>query len=170
VCLLRDAGDRAEYLLLGDSPLLFDDAVLVDDRFGAAVADLRAEIMASPATIGTPAHAAHVRALVTRQRARTNRADGYWIAAANPDAAAYAVTGARPLRGPGAVDRAALMSDGAYEPLARGGRGPRELLDLVAADGPAALLRRVHDGPRDRRGYKAYDDASIVDCRFGTPG
>ena len=42
-----------------------------------------------------------------------NRTHGYWVAAADPDAAFHAVTGTAAAAGPGAVRRAALLSDGA---------------------------------------------------------
>jgi hypothetical protein len=99
--------------------------------------------------------------------------DGYWIAAANPDAAYQAVTGAFPLTGSNAVRRAALLTDGAscaveqYDLLDWPG-----LLDLLTEHGPQELINRVravervdsdgHTRPR----YKRHDDATAILCLF----
>jgi hypothetical protein len=160
VCLLRHRdGGADDYLVLGDSPLVLDGGVVTDGRFDAAVADLRAEIAAVPDSIGSPEHDEAVRRVVARQRERTNRDGGYWIAAANPDAARHAVTGEiRPRR-------AALLTDGAFDPLSAAGLGPGDMLDLAAREGPAELIRRAHAAP-GRSGYKRHDDASVVYLHF----
>jgi hypothetical protein len=155
VTLWRSTG---EYLLLGDSPLVVDGGrVLVDERFDRAVADLRGEVLASALPVGSAGHAALVRDVVTRQRARTNRPDGYWIAAADPAAAAHAVTGTVRTR------RVGLFTDGAFEPLRHAGLTPGGMLDLAGREGPAALIRRAH-GAAVRPGYKLHDDATVVVC------
>lgn len=193
VCLLRDAGDRADYLVLCDSPLVLDVGgrvrVVSDDRLAAAVADLRAVAQAVPAggdhqatpaggdRLATPAGGDHpatrFRRAVMAQRERMNRTHGYWVAASDPEAAYHAVTGSVPLRGPDALRRAVLLSDGASCAVEQfelfGWEG---LLDLVAAAGPAALIEQVRGAEQERpdrlRRAKRYDDASAVLCDFST--
>ncbi|WBB78943.1 hypothetical protein O7606_22540 [Micromonospora sp. WMMD882] len=174
VCLLRDGGDRADYLVLCDSPLVLDTgdrvSVVSDDRLEVALAELRAV----PATVPTGCvddPVSGFRRAVTAQRERMNRTPGYWVAAGEPEAAYQAVTGTVPLRGPGAVRRAALLSDGASCAVEQFGLfGWDGLLDLVGTAGPGALIERVRAAERDHperlRRHKRADDASVVLCEF----
>ncbi|MEU6078252.1 hypothetical protein [Micromonospora sp. NPDC047074] len=173
VCLLRDGGDHVDYLVLCDSPLVLDAggrvSVVTDDRLDAATAELRAMVAAVPATSAD--RSARVRQAADAQRARMNRTHGYWVAAANPDAAFHAVTGTLPLRGPGAVRRAALLSDGVSVLAEQFGLLDwAELLEVATAEGPGALIDRVRAAERDHpdrlRRHKAADDASVVLCEF----
>jgi hypothetical protein len=177
VGLLKEAGDRLEYLVLCDSPLVFDRRdevqVITDDRFARAIGDVRAVALTGQAAIGSEEHAERVRYAVMQRRAMTNQADGYWIAAANPEAAYKAITGTLPLTGPNRVRRAALLTDGAacavepYHLLDWHG-----LLDVLTERGPQELISRVraveradsdgHGRPR----YKRHDDATAVVCLF----
>ncbi|MBY8873100.1 hypothetical protein K7640_14790 [Micromonospora sp. PLK6-60] len=173
VCLLREGGDQVDYLVLCDSPLVLDTGgevrAVTDDRLDAATAELRRTVASVPA--GSTDRVARFRAAVTAQRQRMNRTHGYWVAAADPDAAYHAVTGTVPLRGPGALRRAALLTDGASCAVEQFGLfGWAGLLDLVAADGPAALIDRVRAAEREHpdrlRRHKRTDDASVVFCDF----
>ncbi|MGK5672416.1 hypothetical protein ACSNOB_06180 [Micromonospora sp. URMC 106] len=175
VCLLRDGGDHLDYLVLCDSPLVLDAGgrvgVVTDDRLDAATAELRATVAAVPA--GSADRATRFRQAVALQRERMNRTHGYWVAAADPDAAFHAVTGTLPLRGPGAVRRAALLSDGASAVVEQFGLLDwAGLLDVVTAEGPGALVDRVRAAERDHpdrlRRHKPADDASVVLCEFDT--
>ncbi|MGC5019941.1 hypothetical protein [Micromonospora sp. DT47] len=173
VCLLREGADEVDYLVLCDSPLVLDLGgrveVVSDDRLDMAMADLRRIAASVPA--GEVHPVTRFRQAVRLQRERMNRTHGYWVAAADPDAAYHAVTGTRPLRGPDGVRRAALLSDGAscaveqFGLLDWGG-----LLDLVAVEGPGALIDRVRAAERDHpdrlRRHKRADDASVVLCEF----
>jgi hypothetical protein len=88
-------------------------------------------------------------------------------------AAHEAVTGAMTLRGPDRVRRAALLTDGAscvveeFELF-----GWRELLAVLTADGPLALIERVRAAELDdydghtRPRYKRHDDANAALCLF----
>ncbi|MFR9779314.1 hypothetical protein ACL02O_25070 [Micromonospora sp. MS34] len=174
VCLLREGGDQVDYLVLCDSPLVLDAggevSVVADDRLAGAMADLRRTAAALPGEDLDAA--ARFRRSVTVQRARMNRTHGYWAAATDPDAAYHAVTGTLPLRGPGALRRAALLSDGAS--CAVDGFGLFDwagLLDVTAAEGPEGLIGRVRAAERDHperlRRHKRTDDASVVLCEFG---
>ncbi|MFE0592716.1 hypothetical protein [Micromonospora echinospora] len=176
VCLLRDGGDRADYLVLCDSPLVLDTggrvAVVSDDRLDTALADLRAVAHTVPARADDPA--TRFRRAVAVQRERMNRTHGYWVAASDPDAAYHAVTGSVPLRGPNALRRAVLLSDGASCAVEQFGLfGWDGLLDLVTTEGPGALLERVRAAEREHpdrlRRTKRSDDASVVLCEFPEP-
>ncbi|GAB3823918.1 hypothetical protein ACFPIJ_62750 [Dactylosporangium cerinum] len=177
VCMVQLTDQHLEYLVLCDSPLVLDRgtevSVITDSRFEHAVADLRAAALTGTHPIGSPEHAAGVRNAVMQQRTRTNRPDGYWIAAADPQAAYQAVTGTLPITGSARVRRAALLTDGAscavdsfhlYD--------WRGLLDALTDSGPQALIgqvRSVEDadsGGHDRPRYKRHDDATAALCLF----
>ncbi|WP_433388135.1 hypothetical protein [Micromonospora sp. KLBMP9576] len=173
VCLLRDGGDHLDYLVLCDSPLVLDAGgvvgVVTDDRLETAMAGLRTTLAAVPAGATDPVD--RFRRAVGVQRERMNRTHGYWVAAADPEAAFHAVTGTVPLRGPGAVRRAALLSDGASALVEQFGLLDwAGLLDVATADGPGALIDRVRVAERDHpdrlRRRKRADDASVVLCEF----
>ncbi|MGN9766808.1 hypothetical protein ACTMS2_16820 [Micromonospora sp. SD12] len=173
VCLLRDGGDHLDYLVLCDSPLVLDAggriSVVTDDRLDAAMAAVRATVAAVPA--GSADRLTRFRRAVGVQRERMNRTHGYWVAAADPDAAFHAVTGTLPLRGPGAVRRAALLSDGASAMVEQFGLLDwAGLLDVATAEGPGALIDRVRAAERDHpdrlRRHKPADDASVLLCEF----
>ncbi|MEV1143455.1 hypothetical protein [Micromonospora sp. NPDC049799] len=177
VCLLRDGGDQVDWLVLCDSPLVLDTGdrvtVVADDRLDAAMSDLRAIAATIPVDPTDPA--ARFRHAVNLQRQRMNRTHGYWVAAADPDAAYHGLTGTVPLRGPGALRRAALLSDGASAVVDQFGLLDwAGLLDVVTVEGPEALIGRVRAAERDHAGrlrrYKSVDDASVVLCEFGTDG
>ncbi|WP_422772092.1 hypothetical protein ACN28C_03045 [Plantactinospora sp. WMMC1484] len=174
VCLLRQVGDHVDYLVLCDSPLVLDLGerirVVSDERLGTAMADLRQKALAV-ADPGQVDAATRFRRSVTLQREQMNRTHGYWVAAADPDAAFHAVTGSLPLHGPGRVRRAALLTDGASVAVEQFGLFDwRGLLDLLCEAGPGELVRRVRlaeagDGRR-RAGFKRHDDATAVLCEF----
>jgi hypothetical protein len=172
VCLLREGGDQADYLVLCDSPLVLDTGavtVVADDRLERATADLRHTAAGLPGD-GVDA-VTRFRRAVTVQRERMNRTHGYWAAAGDPEAAYHAVTGTVPLRGPGALRRATLLTDGASCAVEQFGLFDwAGLLDVTAAEGPAGLIGRVRDAERDHpdrlRRHKRADDASVVFCEF----
>jgi len=169
VCLLRCLGGHLDYLVLCDSPLVLDVdgtvGVVADDRLAHTMAGLRSE-------------ADGYRQAVWWQRRHMNRPDGYWVAAADPAAAYRALVGIVPLAGPGRVRRAALLSDGAARAVDQFGLLDWSgLLDLVAEQGPAELVRQVRAAEyaagapaalerRRRPRYKRHDDATAVLCQF----
>ncbi|WP_422744027.1 hypothetical protein ACN27B_07170 [Micromonospora sp. WMMD754] len=177
VCLLREGGDRADYLVLCDSPLVLQTdreiEVVTDDRLETALADLRRAAAALPGDEVDPT--VRFRRAVSVQRTRMNRTHGYWAAAADPDAAYHAVTGTVPLRGPGALRRAALLSDGASCAVEQFGLFDwAGLLEVAAVEGPEGLIDRVRVAERDHpdrlRRRKRTDDASVALCEFGPVG
>ncbi len=167
ICLARADDDRLEYLILADCTLVVDHGsqtptVLTDERFGNAVTEIRRAALADggisrPAGTPTPGKYALI-----------NKPCGYWIAAANPQAAYHAVTGQF-----SGVRRAALLTDGLscavdrYHLMTWGG-----LLDLLTESGPRALIRRVRQAENaDPSGnefprYKRHDDATAALCLF----
>ncbi|TDC32739.1 hypothetical protein E1211_20380 [Micromonospora sp. 15K316] len=175
VCLLREGGDQVDYLVLCDSPLVLEAggrvSVVSDDRLDRAMAELREAVAAVPAgAMADPL--TRFRHAVGLQRERMNKTHGYWVAAADPDAAFHAVTGTVPLHGPGALRRAALLSDGASSAVEQFGLVDwAGLLDLVTTAGPGALIEQVRAAERDLadrlRRHKRVDDASVVLCEFG---
>ncbi|MFI7603730.1 hypothetical protein ACIBTV_01235 [Micromonospora sp. NPDC049366] len=173
VALLREGAEQVDYLVLCDSPLVLDAGgrvtVVADDRLDAAMADLRRTVAAVPAGAD---RATRFRQAVGVQRERMNRTHGYWVAAADPDAAYHAVAGTVPLRGPGALRRAALLTDGASSAVEQFALLDwPALLDLLSTEGPDALITLVRDAERDHadrlRRHKRSDDASVVLCEFG---
>ncbi|MFD2767604.1 hypothetical protein [Micromonospora eburnea] len=177
VCLLREGGDQVDYLVLCDSPLVLDAggqvSVVSDDRLDAAMAELRRTVDQLPRADTDPV--TRFRRSVIVQRERMNRTHGYWAAAADPDAAYHALTGTLPLRGPGALRRAALLSDGASCAVEQFGLFDwAGLLDVTAAEGPEGLIGRVRAAERDHpdrlRRHKRTDDASVVFCAFDPAG
>lgn len=176
VCLLRRAADHVDYLVLCDSPLVVDLGerveVISDGRLAVAAEDLRRKVPMVAAGDADPATA--FRRAVQLQRQNMNQTHGYWVAAANPDAAYHALTGTFPLFGPRRVRRAALLTDGAACAVDRFRLlSWPTLLDLICEHGPAELIRRVRAaedaGPEDDVAprFKRHDDASAVLCVFG---
>lgn len=145
VAVLRRCGDRLDALVLADSPVVVETAdgevqVLLDDR-----------VEHLPA---------YDRATVSALR---NRPGGFWVAGGVPEAAAEALTASFPLA---SVSRAAVLSDGVSRLVERYGWSWRDLLDALAADGPArvvAALRALERAaPPGTRGGKRHDDASVA--------
>ncbi|MEE6259185.1 hypothetical protein [Plantactinospora sonchi] len=175
VCLLRYGGDHVDHLVLCDSPLVLDLGgrieVISDNRLDTAMADLRQKALTVAGAGAEVSHATRFRRSVELQRAQMNQTHGYWVAAANPDAAFHAVTGSRSLTGPDRVRRAALLTDGTSRAVEQFDLFDwRGLLDLLSSAGPGELIRRVRaaeadDGQR-RSGFKRYDDATAVLCEF----
>lgn len=149
--LLRSTGTELEYLVLADSPILFDArdgvGVIVDDRLDHLDDYSRAGVAAA-----------------------RNRPGGFWVAGAKPEAAYEAVRGAVPLP---EVRAAAVLSDGASRYVERFGLADWSgLLQLLAEYGPADLIAEVRAAERyavaagkPGRG-KPYDDATAVLIRF----
>jgi hypothetical protein len=110
--LLRAHDQGADYLALADAVLLLDTTgglkVVSDERVNQLAGKEREAANRVPAG---SALKLRCRAQLTRalRRAR-NRPGGYWVAAADPQAASQAVTGSLPSR---TLRRAVLLSDGA---------------------------------------------------------
>lgn len=177
VTMVRARGDVLEYLVLCDSPLVLDlggPPVVVDDRrFADAMATLKAEVFATAAPIGSPGHAESLARIARHRRDGVNQEGGYWVAAANPEAAHHAVTGSLPLRGADRVRTAALLTDGAADAVDLFGFFDWPgLMQLLRADGPSELIRQIRTAElADKDGlarprYKRHDDVTVALCLF----
>ncbi|WP_460525684.1 protein phosphatase 2C domain-containing protein [Flindersiella endophytica] len=137
VALFRIDGERADYLVLSDSFVVFEPTgaapeVVTDHR----EVDLRRRVQTLPRPEAIKVF-----------RANRNRPGGYFIAKDDPRVAAEAVTGSRPLEGLAAV---ALLSNG----VANSATDWPGLLVLLDEVGPAEVIRR----------FQADDDATIAYC------
>lgn len=175
VCMLREGSEQVEYLVLCDSTLVLDQgdrtAVITDDRFRQLITRLRREARA-PGAAGS-ATATAVKPATVEKWQYTNQQDGYWVAAADPQAAYHAVTGSAPLTGPDRLRRAALLTDGASAAVDQFHLFDwTGLLDALTTAGPAQLIRQVRAAEYaadldDARGrYKRHDDATAALCLF----
>ena len=166
--LLRVRDDRADYLALADAVLLLDTAdglqVISDERVNQLAGKEReaANRVPTGSALKLRRRAQLTRAL---RRAR-NRPGGYWVAAADPEAARQAVTGTLPGR---SLRRAVLLSDGASRLVDPFGLATwEELLELLDESGPDELLRQVRAAeavdPEGRQWprTKRSDDATAV--------
>jgi hypothetical protein len=167
-CLLRTTEDTADYLVLCDSPFVYESGgrveMVVDLRLRATSQHLREQALRNLGKEGS------LQALVEAQRRHVNRPGGYWIASATRQAAYQAMTGSLPLYGPHRLTRAALLTDGASCAVDSFGLlDLPALLDLLDQYGPAELIRRVRAVERAAPGrprYKRHDDATAAYCRF----
>lgn len=170
VTVLRVQDHTVDYLILHDSTIVLDGpsgyTVLTDPRAHHVVQEEHNETLHH--RIGTPEHAEAVRRLVNAQRPLRNHHDGYWVAAATPEAAHHAVTGSTSRA---ETVRAALLTDGAsglvdcYQEMTW-----PTLLDTLEERGPKAVIAKVRkleetdpEGVRWPR-YKTRDDATATIC------
>ncbi|MCC5032285.1 protein phosphatase 2C domain-containing protein [Streptomyces sp. WAC 00631] len=170
VAILREHPDAFGYLVLADSPIVFEGEeghrVVTDLSVDRVVSDLRAETEKYPT--GSPEHAASVRRMVTAQRQLRNVHGGYWVAAADPQAAEHTVTGVVPR---GDVRAAAVMSDGVSRLVNEYGMATWEdVFRTLRVDGTQTLIKSIRkveatdpDGRRWPR-FKTGDDAAVAFC------
>lgn len=170
VGILRIGEENVDALSLSDVTVVVDTVdgpqvtcdLAIEETCGtepAALAGLR---------FNTPEHAAALARLVDRQTRTRNQDPGWWVAAANPEAAYRAKTASVPL---GAVRRMAVFSDGATRPVDQMGLydWPEylDLLDKLTPQGLIAHVRSIEasdpDGERFPR-TKRHDDATIAQC------
>jgi Protein phosphatase 2C len=166
--LLRAHDEGADYLTLGDAVLLLDTANGLKMVSDARVNQLAGKEREAANRVPTgSALKLRRRAQLTRalRRAR-NRPGGYWVAAADPQAASQALTGTLPSK---SLRRAVLLSDGASrlaDPFKLATW--EELLALLDESGPDELLRQVRAAeavdPEGRQWprTKLSDDATAV--------
>jgi hypothetical protein len=166
--LLRAGDEGADYLALADAVLVLDTTdglkVVSDERVNQLAGKERAAANQVPAGSALKLRR---RAQLTRalRRAR-NRPGGYWVAAADPQAASQAVAGSLPSK---TLRRAVLLSDGASRLVDPFGLATwEELLALLDESGPEELLRQVRAAeavdPEGRQWprTKRSDDATAV--------
>jgi hypothetical protein len=168
VVLLRALEERADYLALADATLLLDGVdglqVVSDERVNQLAGKERAA--ANQVPTGSALKLRRRVQLTRALRRARNRPGGYWVAAADPQAASQAVTGTLPGK---SLQRAALLSDGAsrlVDPFELATW--EELLALLDENGPDELLRQVRAAeavdPEGRQWprTKRSDDATAV--------
>ncbi|MEV0533644.1 hypothetical protein [Kitasatospora sp. NPDC050463] len=172
VSILRAGAASFDYLVLADSPIVFERAddyqVVTDLRVDTVVPELRAET--ERFATGTPEHTEAVRRMVEAQRLTRNTVDGYWVAASSGEAAHHALTGAVPLAD---IQAATVLSDGASrlvtEYRAASWADAFATLREAGADGLISAVRKAEatdpDGLRWPR-YKVSDDAAVAFCQL----
>ncbi|MCS7480542.1 hypothetical protein ACFFQW_21170 [Umezawaea endophytica] len=161
VGVVRVEGDRLAYAVLGDVSLVLEiggvTTVVSDDRVGRTAPEER--LLADAHLIGADGKDEALVRMKHAELAARNRPGGYWIAAADADAARHAVVGWAPF------SRSALLSDGAARAVDPFGvLGWEDVLD-TAPDDLIRLVREVEAadplGEAFRRN-KASDDATVV--------
>jgi hypothetical protein len=166
--LLRAHDEGADYLTLGDATLLLDTTDGLKVVSDARVNQLAGKEREAANRVPTgSALKLRRRAQLTRALRRTrNRPGGYWVAAADPQAASQALTGTLPSK---SLHRAVLLSDGASRLVDPFGLATwEELLALLDENGPDELLRQVRAAegvdPEGRQWprTKRTDDATAV--------
>jgi Protein phosphatase 2C len=174
VVMLREHPDTVDYLVLADSSIVLElttqeDLMVVTDDREAHVAKTHRRALHAQAT-GSVLQKQRLAELATELQHYRNRAGGFWVASANPEAAKHALTGTVPRAD---LCRAALMSDGATRIADRFHLLTwRDALDLMERQGPGELLRAVRDAEwRDPEGQrwprgKLHDDATAILCHF----
>lgn len=172
VAIVRHEGAAVRYLVLGDVSVVLDTGgdplVISDDRVSKTGTAERAEADRWP--IGSPEKAAALLAMKHVELAARNQPDGYWIAAADPDAVKQAITGEVASSD---IHRLAVLTDGAARLVAMFGRrdwwGALDLLEEVGPTEFIAHVRRAEaldsNGVEYHRNKKS-DDATVV---FATP-
>jgi hypothetical protein len=136
VAMVRFSATTAEYLVISDAVVLFaGESVQV-------VRDEREFEFARPHRDGPR------DALINVMRSNRNQPGGYWVAAADPQAAAHALTGVVE-----SVGSVVVLSNGASRLVDRYRLASWEdLVDLVFTEGPDELVRRV----------RSAEDGSVV--------
>ncbi|MCF2526618.1 protein phosphatase 2C domain-containing protein [Yinghuangia soli] len=152
VALLRHQGDRVDYLVLCDSPLVIETT------------DGKVHAYSDDATKHLPGYTQD------DLRKTRNQPGGFWVASTKPEAAEHAVIGSFPATD---VRRAALMTDGMSRLVERYEWSWSQLMDVAETEGPAVAIRAVREAehattPGTFRG-KQYDDATIALCREFKP-
>ncbi len=173
VLIAREHGDVLEYLILTDSIMLFqppgaESRAVTDPRLEQTLAALRPSYSDLPPD--SPEREAARQHYIAQVDEHRNRPGGYWVAAADPAAAAQALTGATHLAD---LDAVALVSDGVGRLADRYGQASwPEIGAILAKHGPAEVIRRLRaveasdpEGERWPR-YKIRDDATITYWRL----
>jgi hypothetical protein len=164
VAIIRPTGPHQwEYAVLGDVTVVFDtptgEVVIVDQRISQSASAQRAEADRWPT--GSPEKEDALVAMKHAELAERNKE--YWIAAADPAAAEHSLTGSVE-----DVRRLAVLTDGAARAVAFGIMTWRQVLQVMAAEGPARVINQVRSAetsdPTGQRWprNKQSDDATAV--------
>lgn len=179
VVMFREGDGVYDYLVLSDSALIMDVGgglmVVTDPRADAAAPEEQRRVFEHP--VGSAEHAASLAQMVAAQRQLRNREGGYWVAAAQSEAARHAKTG---WVQDDAFGGALAVSDGVTRLRDWGAFTWEGMLSFARENGPEGLIGAVrhieaHDvaGTRYPR-FRSSDDATAVLIRPGsipdTPG
>ena len=168
VVMVRAHRGRLDYLLLADSFLVLDQVcggpqVITDEREVTSRRICSAPLDGVPR--GTPEYDRIRDSCIEALQARRNQPGGYWIAKDDPHAAEEAVTGSRPLHD---LDSVALLSNGASRIVSPYGLTDWPgVLELLGAEGPADIIRRVREAEARTFGgpdARVPDDATVAHC------
>lgn len=166
--IVRRSSDAIEYLVLGDVTLVLDIAqgveAITDDRVDKTAREERLEAARLP--FGSEAKQAALLKMKHAELAVRNRADGYWVAAADPTVVSHAISGTVALQ---ELRRLAVLTDGAARAVVPFGLLDWEgVLKLIDEQSPTELVKRVRaieaadpTGERWPRN-KSSDDATVV--------
>jgi hypothetical protein len=175
VAIVQQEEGWLNWLVLGDTTLVVQRAgqqplVVTDDRVERTAVVERATAAGLPIGSHDKAHA--LLTMKHRELELRNQPGGYWVAAADPAVAQHALVGQLPAQ---QVQAVALLTDGAARAVTFGLLDWPGVLQVLAVDGPQALLERVraaelgdpaaHRWPRN----KASDDATVVYIETGDP-
>ena len=167
VVMFREGDGVYDYLVLSDSTLIVDVddglVVVTDPRADAAAPEEQRRVFEHP--VGSPEHATNLAQMVAAQRQLRNREGGYWVAAAQPEAAQHAKTNW--IRDD-AFGGALAVSDGVTRLHDWGAFTWEGVLSFARQNGPEGLIGAVRHieaydvaGTRYPR-YRSSDDATAV--------
>ncbi len=174
--LVRIHRDHLSYLVLGDVSLAFDLGsevqVITDSRMRDANAALQVEVNLLAAN--SPHKEAALIRMKQAELAIRNTQEGYWVAAAQPEAAEHALTGEIAISN---VLNVALLTDGAARCVDLFGTHTwSDVFKILEDGGAATLLQEVRaiersdplaqHWPRN----KVSDDATVIFCHLGHDG
>ncbi|MFI6889917.1 protein phosphatase 2C domain-containing protein [Streptosporangium canum] len=168
VAMLRRRDDTVDYLVLADAVIVLDSEdgiqVVSDTRVEQAAPEALARTREE--TIGTPEHQAAVARMSVEQLRKRNVPGGYWVAAAEREAAFRAFTGQIPAAG---LRRVAIFTDGASRAVDTfEGMDWDTCLNFLQENGPRGLISYVRkieaEDPEGRRWprFKKSDDATVA--------
>jgi len=172
VAILRHRQGVLDHLVLADSPIVLGAAqgysVITDLRVDDVLPEMKAEVERHETH--TEGHREALQRFVLAQRQVRNTPDGYWVAAASPEAAEHSLTGTTPL---GEVHAAAVMSDGVSRLVTEYEMATwPEVFATLQTAGPRELIGTVRKveatDPTGRRWprYKSGDDATVAFCQW----
>lgn len=174
VAIVRVVADQVECLVLGDNLVAFPGQIITDDRLAKVAWEQRAryrERLLSGCGYDQE-HRQALKELQAEQARYRNQPDGYWIAEADPEAAANAITLQRPVA---STPWAVLASDGAYKLMTY--LGFADWPQIAAADHEELeqILSECQrwesdDDPTGARFPRAkrHDDKTLAVARFST--
>jgi hypothetical protein len=165
VAIARVSGSEA-YSSAGTTTVLTDDRL---DHLELPQAHRYRDRLAAGSGFDA-AHAATLRELQAAQRARRNTSGGYWIASADPEAAAHAITLTLPAA---SLEWIVLATDGAIDTATHLRLDDWGAIARSDQAGLSALLQRCHEweektDPDGRRAPRAkrHDDKAIATIRL----